>query len=212
MAAMYAEDRDSPRELALHAPDVHTLSKHDLRALVGEWTVILKKEGLLPEKVLVAVKTLVRELIAPHVSRYDDVELSENRAPLIADASQCCIEVYFSQPGARAAAPGKATDGNGVARRSLSRSLLMKLLVMHRDLPCGTVASRLSVSLRQLASFALGTQRMPLDVQQRLAELVLRREPRLAQLARRLRVQTVAARRYENGDVVRHSSHPGSMW
>lgn len=205
---MYAEDRGSPGELALHGPDVHALSKQDLHALVGEWTLILKKEGLPPEKVLVAVKTLVRELLAPHVTRYDDVELSENRAPLIAGASQCCIDVYFRQPGSRTAGRGKAPDGNGVARRSLSRGLLVKLLVMRRDLPCGTVASRLSVDLRQLASFACGTQLMPIDVQQRLAELVLRHEPRLAQPARRLELQIAAARRYQSGEVIRHSTHP----
>jgi hypothetical protein len=34
----------------------------------------------------------------------------------------------------------------------------------------------------------------------------------LARLARQLRLQVEAARRYQNGDVVRHRSSPPRMW
>ena len=66
--------------------------------MVREWTLLLKEEGFLPEKALVAVKALVREAIAPHIFRYDSGDPADDvRRALVADASQCCIDAYFNR-------------------------------------------------------------------------------------------------------------------
>ena len=72
------------------------LTRSQLRALVREWCLMLKEEGLAPETVLVAVKRLVQEAITPSVAAYADAEASDyRREVLVSDASQWCIEAYF---------------------------------------------------------------------------------------------------------------------
>jgi hypothetical protein len=191
--------------------NMRTLSKDELRSFVSEWTLILKAEGVPPEKVLVTVKTLVRVAIAPRVASYDGVMVAKGHTALMTDASQCCIDVYFNEEAARLARARSLASGTAIARKSLSRRVLLKLLVMQPELVGVTIASRLSLNVHQLATFASGTELMPLEVQEHLAEFVLKHEPRLGQLARRLNLQIQASRRYHAGDVVRHLTSRPNM-
>lgn len=99
-----------------------------------------------------------------------------------------------------------------VAGRSLSRKILLRLLVMQPTLTLCQIASRLSIVESSLVDYATGAELMPLDVQERLAAFVETHEPRLRRVACRLRVQVAAARRYEAGEVVRHMTSPPSRW
>ena len=74
------------------------------------------------------------------------------------------------------------------------------------------VASRLSVAESSLVDYETGEQLMPLDVQERLAAFVEMQEPRLRRLARQLRMQVAAARRYEAGEVARHMISRPRRW
>ncbi|HEY2851788.1 MAG TPA: hypothetical protein VGJ18_03030 [Gemmatimonadaceae bacterium] len=96
----------------------------------------------------------------------------------------------------------------GVARRSLSRKLLLQLLALQPGLSLGALALRLGVQENRLRHFEDGQMLMPLDVQGRLSAFVLAHEPRLQRHAHRLRLQVDAARRYEAGEVVRHMTSP----
>ena len=189
-----------------------TLSKDELRALVSEWTLMLKSDGLTPEKTLVRVKTLVREVVEPLVASYASTAITDDRTAFLADASQWCIRAYFDDAPGRGGRAGSGAVGNPVARKSLSRRLLLKLLVLRPELSSVALASRLSVDRPQLAAFASGTQLMPLDVQERLATYVIEDEAALARLARQLRLQVKAARRYAEGHVVQHQASPPRMW
>ena len=209
---MYAQDAGSHQEPTAHTTHMHTLSKEELRSLVCEWTLTLKEEGFLPEKALVTVKTLVREAVSPHVSHYDRSALADDRTALIVDASQYCIDAYFNEAAARLARASTMPGKNAIARNSLSRKLLLRFLVMQPEQPIPRLASRLSLDIRELAAFASGMVLMPIDVQDRLAALVIDQEPRLAPLARRLRLQLEATRRYQDGEVVRHMTSPAKMW
>jgi len=104
--------------------------------------------------------------------------------------------------------PIVSDPANGVARRSLSRKLLLRVLDVQPDLSRHVLALRLAEHESRLAQYESGERLMPLDVQARLAEFVLMSEPRLARGARHLRLQVQAARRYEAGDVVRHMTSP----
>ena len=209
---MYAEDTGSLHESAVHARHLRALSKDDLRSLVCEWTRILKEEGFAPEKALVTVKTLVREAVAPHVAHYGDRAVGDDRTALIIDASQWCIEMYFTDADDQRLRGRAAAGCDTAARKSLSRKLLLKLLALRPGGLGAPLASELSVDVRQLAAFASGTQLMPIAVQERLAELIIDQHPELARVATRLRLQLQAARRYQNGEVVRHSASPPRMW
>lgn len=172
----------------------------------------MKGEGFPPEKALVTVKALVKDAISPHIAHYDGAALTHDRTAPVADASQWCIDAYFNEAPERRLREGATSGGNTVARKSLSRRLLLKLLLLQPPHSSATLANRLSVNIRQLASFAAGTQLMPLDVQERLAHLVTEHEPHLARLARRLRLQIEAARRYHEGQVIGHMTSPPKMW
>lgn len=84
---------------AAHAGSrVRTLTRDELRSLVLEWTQALKTAGLPPEKVLVAVKALVKDEITPYVARYVDADPNDYRHDVfVADASRWCIDAYFSK-------------------------------------------------------------------------------------------------------------------
>lgn len=69
-------------------------------------------------------------------------------------------------------------------------------------------ALRLGVTLSSFDEYEQGRTLMPLDVQERLAMFALAHEPRVGPLARQLRVQVEAARRYEAAEVVRHMTCP----
>ena len=97
---------------------------------------------------------------------------------------------------------------SAVARRSRSRQLLLRLLALQPDLSRRVLSFRLAVEESCLADYECGEALMPLDVQERLAAFVLAHEPRLLRGARRLRLQVMAARCYESGDVVRHTTYP----
>jgi len=79
---------------------------------------------------------------------------------------------------------------------------------MQPHLSRAILASRLAVPESLLEKCEGGQTLMPLDVQERLAAFVLAHEPCLERLARRLRLQVHAARRYEAGEVVRHMTSP----
>lgn len=209
---MHAQDAGSCQEPTAHTKQMHTLSKEELRALVCEWTLTLKEEGFPPEKALATVKILVREAVSPHVSQYDRSALADDRTALIVDASQYCIDAYFNEAAARLARASTRPGRNAIARNSFSRKLLLRFLVMQPEQPILRLATRLSLDIRQLAAFASGMQLMPIDVQERLASLIIDQEPQLAPLARRLRLQIEATRRYQEGEVVRHMTGPPKMW
>lgn len=101
---------------------------------------------------------------------------------------------------------------HAVAGRSLSRKILLRLLLLQPSLTLSELAPRLSVVEASLGDYATGVELMPLDVQERLAVFVEAHEPRLRRVASRLRVQVAAARRYEAGDVVRHMTSPPGRW
>jgi len=97
---------------------------------------------------------------------------------------------------------------NPIAKRSLSRGLLLRLLILPAEWSRQSVASALCVSASTLRQFESGETLMPLDVQERLAAFVLENEPALRRIAHQLRGQVEAARRYQAGDVVRHATSP----
>jgi predicted transcriptional regulator len=97
---------------------------------------------------------------------------------------------------------------NPIAARSLSRRILLRLLVVHTDLSRHALASRLAIAESRLGDYESGQRLMPLDVQERLAVLAFAEEPRLRRLARQLQLQVQAARRYQAGEVVRHMTSP----
>jgi len=101
---------------------------------------------------------------------------------------------------------------NGVARRSLSRRVLLRLYELRPDLTPGRVAPRLGIDAALLAAYERGDTLMPLDVQERLAAFAHGEEPRLARAATRLRQQVEGARRYEAGQVVSHLTAPANNW
>ena len=74
-----------------------SISRAELRRLVVVMVDILREMNLPPEKVLVAVKAVVRDGISPHIAQYvgDDGNVEERRQALIEDAAQWCIEAYF---------------------------------------------------------------------------------------------------------------------
>lgn len=76
---------------------------------------MLRGQGLPPEKVLVVVKSFVRDAIAPSVARYADVDATDHHGDaLVTDASRWCIEAYF-EGGARGwrEAPNDGDGANG---------------------------------------------------------------------------------------------------
>ena len=95
-----------------------------------------------------------------------------------------------------------------VAARSLSRRILLRLLVVQTDLSRHALASHLAIQESRLNDYESGQRLMPLDVQERLAAFALGEEPRLSRLARQLQLQVQAARRYQAGEVVRHMTSP----
>ena len=101
---------------------------------------------------------------------------------------------------------------NGVALRSLSRRVLLRLYELRPDLSPGNVAARLGIDTALLAAYERGDTLMPLDMQDRLAAFALAQEPRLARAATRLRHQVQGARRYVTGEVVSHLTAPANSW
>ena len=95
------------------------LTGSQLRALVREWTMVLRTEGLPPERVLVVVKRFVHEAIAPSVTHYADADAPNHRRDLlVADASQWCIEAYFDAASAGRETTPNDHDGGAAERRS----------------------------------------------------------------------------------------------
>lgn len=83
---------------ALQPSAAESISRQELRAVVREWTVSLKEQGLPPERVLALVKSRVREKILPHASRYADTNAGDPRQDrLLSDSSQWCIETLFER-------------------------------------------------------------------------------------------------------------------
>lgn len=105
-----------------------------------------------------------------------------------------------------------STPTNGVARRSLSRRVLLRLYELRPDLSPAAIAPRLGITTTLLAEYERGDALMPLDVQDRLAIFALAQEPRLLRAATRLRQQVQGARRYETGQVVSHLTAPANSW
>lgn len=73
------------------------LSRDELRALVRDWTVTLRAEGMRPEQALVRVKARVRDHVLPSAFYLvaGDEEARQNVA--LSDASTFCIEAYFDE-------------------------------------------------------------------------------------------------------------------
>lgn len=78
-------------------PPSRELSRDELRALVRDWTVALRTEGMRPEQALVRVKAHVRDNVLPSASYLvaGDEEARQNVA--LSDASTFCIEAYFDE-------------------------------------------------------------------------------------------------------------------
>ena len=91
-----------------------------------------------------------------------------------------------------------------IARKSLSRKLLLRLLVRQPQLSRRVLSQHLSVQESVFSQYESGEILMPLAVQERLATFVLVHEPGLHRAARQLVLQVNAARRYEAGEVVGH--------
>ena len=89
--AGYVQSVRSPRHKE------RSISQADLRRLVVVMVEILCEMNLPPEKVLIAVKAVVRDGIAPHIAQYvrEDGNVEERRHALIEDAAQWCIKAYF---------------------------------------------------------------------------------------------------------------------
>ena len=93
------------------------LTRSQLRAVVREWSLMLRGQGLPPEKVLVVVKTFVRDAVAPSVARYADTDAEHRGDALVTDASQWCIEAYFEGGASgRRATPNDGDGGKGGRR------------------------------------------------------------------------------------------------
>ncbi len=112
----------APNDTAQAAPrGVPPLTRSQLHALVREWSLMLKGEGLPPERVLVVVKRFLHEAMAPAVARSSRADVLDFRVDaLLADASQWCIEAYFdsgSDSTARGTSPNE-TPGDAIERRS----------------------------------------------------------------------------------------------
>lgn len=94
------------------------LTGSQLRALVREWTMVLRAEGLPPERVLVVVKRFVHEAIAPSLARYTDDDVSDvRRDTLLAEASRWCIEAYFDAASADLETMPNEDDGGAAEHR-----------------------------------------------------------------------------------------------
>lgn len=86
----------SPLAYTPHIARVRGLVTDEIRSVVRALTAQLCADGLPAEKVLVAVKTVVRELIAPSMTNYVDSQGREyRREQLFEDASRWCIECYY---------------------------------------------------------------------------------------------------------------------
>ena len=95
------------------------LTRSQLRAVVREWSLMLRGQGLPPEKVLVVVKTFVRDAIAPSVARHADADASDHHGDaLVTDASQWCIEAYFEGNASGWRATPNDGDGGKGGRRA----------------------------------------------------------------------------------------------
>lgn len=189
--------------------DMRTLSIDELRSWIRQWSLILEQEGVPADKALETLRSLVREAVSLHRQAERESAFSAHRAALILHADQCCAEAYFKGK------PSRATRGmtvTTVARKSLSRRLLLKWLATRYEVPGALSTLRLAVDRHQLAAYVSGMQLMPLDVQGRLADLLMKEEPRLARPARQLRLQVFAARQFGNGDVMRHVNAPPKQW
>jgi hypothetical protein len=104
------------------------------------------------------------------------------------------------------------TPPKGVAKRSLSRRVLLRLFELRPDISPRLVAFRLGIIPSTLEEYQRGDALMPLDVQERLVAFAVAQEPRLARAATRLRQQVQGARRYETGQVVGHMTAPANSW
>jgi len=73
-----------------------SLTHDELRRRVRDWVEELKESKLPPEKVLVTVKTLVKETVVPRFSRYADAtDDSDGQIAFVRDASKWCLEALF---------------------------------------------------------------------------------------------------------------------
>ena len=78
-------------------PLARRLDTDELRKVVQDYTRMLRSEGMLPEKVLVAIKQAVTEGLAPYISQYDDfADFEDHRSAILADASRWVIQEYFA--------------------------------------------------------------------------------------------------------------------
>lgn len=83
---------DRLRQAVLDAAARDTASMDQLRLAVGRFTVALRDRGTTPERVLIALKTVINNRsfvsIAPHISDWSGDELRQR-------ASTWCIEAFF---------------------------------------------------------------------------------------------------------------------
>jgi hypothetical protein len=78
-------------------------TREELRALVREWTFLMRRDRMRPENARLAVKSFVAEVAGPHVTRYQPADMADyGRSELLGDAGQWCIDAYFDlSPHAR---------------------------------------------------------------------------------------------------------------
>ena len=94
-----------------HVVPSRELSRDELRALVRDWTVRLRAEGMRPEQALVRVKARVRDNVLPATAYLvaGDEEARQNVA--MSDASTFCIEAYFDDGVAGGDSASDQADG-----------------------------------------------------------------------------------------------------
>lgn len=92
LAIPEAELCDRLRQAVEHAAGRDAAAMMELRLAVGSFTVALRDIGTTPERVLIALKTVINNrsfvAIAPHVSDWNGDDLRQR-------ASTWCIEAFF---------------------------------------------------------------------------------------------------------------------
>ena len=102
-------------------------------------------------------------------------------------------------------------ESSGRVPRSRVVKLLEQLIVRQLASPEG-LADALSVPARQLEDFRSGRCRVPLQVQRRLADLIVDQAPELAREARRLQLQCKAEEAFQARETATHMIAPPSRF
>jgi hypothetical protein len=89
---------------------------------------------------------------------------------------------------------------------------LFGLLYKHSEQVGDAVANESGIPLEQAHAAVVGAARLTLAEQLRLSEATAVLAPGFVRQALRLRAQVLAARSYEQGDVMNHQDSPAERW